>query len=110
MAGAIIKYIQKENPEIVSLVCMGYSCMRPTDEDTLLAVFIKNVLEKINGSIFRGWSRQNRQTDGARFFEDDKQSWAPRLTLSCVCQLDRFDFVLKVEQENGLNFLRRIEL
>jgi 2-phosphosulfolactate phosphatase len=108
-AGAIIKYIQKENPEIVSLVCMGYSCMRPTDEDTLLAVYIKNVLE--NKPVdFPRMVGQIRQTDGARFFEDDKQSWAPAADFELCLSLDRFDFVLKVEQENGLNFLRRIEL
>jgi len=44
-AGAIIRYIQQRQPETVSLVCMGYACEYPTDEDTLCAEFIKNELE-----------------------------------------------------------------
>jgi len=43
-AGAIVKYIQQKQPETVSLVCMGYACEYPTDEDTLCAEFIKNEL------------------------------------------------------------------
>jgi 2-phosphosulfolactate phosphatase len=44
-AGAIVRYIQKKQPQTVSLVCMGYACEYPTDEDTLCAEFIKNELE-----------------------------------------------------------------
>ena len=33
-AGAIVKYIQQKQPKTVSLVCMGYACEYPTDEDT----------------------------------------------------------------------------
>ncbi len=46
-AGAIVRYIQKVKPEKVSLVCMGYACEYPTDEDTLCAEYIKNELEGI---------------------------------------------------------------
>jgi 2-phosphosulfolactate phosphatase len=44
-AGAIVKYIQQKQPKTVSLVCMGYACEYPTDEDTLCAEWIKNELE-----------------------------------------------------------------
>lgn len=44
-AGAIVRYIRLKQPKTVSLVCMGYACEYPTDEDTLCAEYIKNELE-----------------------------------------------------------------
>lgn len=108
-AGAIINYIRKQNPEEVSLVCMGYSCQYPTDEDTLLAVYIKNELEgKPND--FEAMVEKIRTGDGARFFAPEKQEWAPAEDFDLCLSLNRFDFVLKVEQENGVNYLRKISI
>jgi 2-phosphosulfolactate phosphatase len=106
-AQAIIKYIRKQNPEQVSLVCMGYSCQYPTDEDTLLAVYLKNELEGIPND-FQAMVDQIRKGDGARFFAPEKQEWAPAADFDLCLSLNRFNFVLKVEQENGVNYLRKI--
>jgi 2-phosphosulfolactate phosphatase len=108
-AQAIINYIRKQNPEHVSLVCMGYSCQYPTDEDTLLAVYIKNELEGTPND-FPAMVEQIRTGDGARFFAPEKQEWAPAADFDLCLSLNRFDFVLKVENENGLNYLRKISL
>lgn len=107
-AGAIVDYIRKQNPAKVSLVCMGYSCQHPTDEDTLLAVYIKNELEGVVNN-FQAMVEQLRNGDGARFFAPEKQEWAPAADFDLCLSLNRFDFVLKVEQENGLNYLKKIE-
>ena len=106
---AIINYIRKQNPEKVSLVCMGYSCQYPTDEDTLLAVYIKNELEGISND-FPAMVEQIRKGDGARFFAPEKQDWAPVADFDLCLSLNRFNFVLKVEIENDLNYLRRIDV
>ena len=108
-AQAIIQYIRKQNPDKVSLVCMGYSCQYPTDEDTLLAVYIKNELEGIPND-FPAMVEQIRNGDGARFFAPEKQDWAPVADFDLCLSLNRFNFVLKVEQENGLNYLRKIDV
>lgn len=108
-AGAIVEYIRKQNPEKVSLVCMGYSCQYPTDEDTLLAVYIKNELEGVAND-FQAMVEQLRSGDGARFFYPEKQEWAPAADFDLCLSLSRFDFVLKVEQENGLNYLMKIDV
>ena len=106
-AQAIINYIRKQNPEKVSLVCMGYSCQYPTDEDTLLAVYIKNELEgKPND--YPAMVEQIREGDGARFFALEKQEWAPTADFDLCLSLNRFDFVLKVEQENEVNYLKKV--
>ena len=106
-AQAIINYIRMINPEKVSLVCMGYSCLYPTDEDTLLAVYIKNELEGIPND-FQAMVEQLRKGDGARFFAPEKQDWAPQADFDLCLSLNRFNFVLKVEQDNGLNYLKKI--
>ena len=108
-AQAIINYIRKQNPEKVSLVCMGYSCQYPTDEDTLLAVYIKNELERIPND-FQAMVEQIRKGDGARFFAPEKQDWSPVADFELCLSLNRFNFVLKVEQENDLNYLRKIDV
>ena len=108
-ARAIIEYIRKRNPEQVSLVCMGYSCQYTTDEDTMLAVYVKNELEGIPND-FQAMVEQIRKGDGARFFAPEKQEWAPVADFGLCLSLNRFNFVLKVEQDGGLNFLQKIEL
>ena len=105
--GAIVDYIRKQNPAKVSLVCMGYSCQYPTDEDTLLAVYIKNELEGVAND-FQAMVEQLRSGDGARFFSPEKQEWAPAADFDLCLSLNRFDFVLKVEAENGVNCLKKI--
>ncbi len=108
-AGAIVEYIRRKNPETVSLVCMGYSCQYPTDEDTLLAIYIKNELEgKPNN--FPEMVERIRKGDGARFFAPEKQEWAPASDFDLCLSLNRFNFVLKVEMENDRNYLTRIDI
>ncbi len=108
-AGAIIRYIQQKQPTTVSLVCMGYACEYPTDEDTFCAEFIKNELgNKPNN--FNKMVEIIRTGSGARFFHPQKQSWAPKEDFKLCLDLNRFDFVLKVEKEGELNYLRKIEI
>jgi len=107
-AQAIINYIRKKNPAKVSLVCMGYSCRYATDEDTLLAVYIKNELEG-NPNDFQAMVEQIRKGDGARFFAPEKQEWAPAADFDLCLSLNRFNFVLQVNRENELNYLRKID-
>ena len=106
-AGAIIRYIQQKQPKTVSLVCMGYACEYPTDEDTLCAEFIKNELKKKPNN-FNEMVATMRNGSGARFFDPKKQSWAPKEDFELCLDLNRFDFVLKVEKDGGLNFLKKV--
>ena len=106
-AGAIVEYIRRQKPKKVSLVCMGYSCQFPTDEDTFLAVYIKNELKGIPND-FPTMVEQLRNGDGARFFAPEKQEWAPAADFDLCLSLNRFNFVLKVGQDNNLNYLMKI--
>jgi 2-phosphosulfolactate phosphatase len=108
-AGAIVKYIRQKQPKTVSLVCMGYACEYPTDEDTLCAEWIKNELEN-KPNDFDEMVEIIRKGSGARFFDPEKQSWSPKADFELCLDLNRFDFVLKVEQKDGLNYLRKIKI
>lgn len=107
-AGAIVRYIHQQNPAVVSLVCMGYACEYPTDEDTLCAEWIKNELETPLNLPTMGGEKSKKFAEmveiirlgsGARFFDPEKQSWSPQADFGLCLNLNRFDFVLKVEKE-----------
>lgn len=120
-AGAIVRYIQQKQPKTVSLVCMGYACEYPTDEDTFCAEWIKSELEKEAPPKLRPTGGEEkpksfaemveiiRNGSGARFFDPEKQSWSPQADFELCLDLNRFGFVLKVEKDEGLNYLRRID-
>ncbi len=108
-AGAIIRYIRRQQPKQVSLVCMGYACEYPTNEDTLCAEYIKNELEGVL-SDFDAMAKKIKNGDGARFFDPDKQGWSPKSDFDLCLDLNRFNFVLRVEKEGDLNYLRKIEI
>lgn len=108
-AGAIVKYIQQKMPETVSLVCMGYACEYPTDEDTLCAEWIKNELENKPNN-YNEMVETIRRGSGARFFDPEKQGWSPKADFDLCLNLNHFNFVLKVENGGELNYLRKIEI
>lgn len=108
-AGAIVRYIKKQNPETVSLVCMGYACEFSTDEDTLCAEYIKNELEG-EPNHFAKMVEIIRMGSGARFFEPESQEYAPIDDFGLCLNLDHFNFVLKAEQSGSINYLRKINI
>lgn len=108
-AGAIARYIQQRKPVTVSLVCMGYACEYPTDEDTLCAQFIKNQLKGVVNN-FHEMKEIIRKGSGARFFDPEKQSWSPKADFDLCLNLNRFNFVLKVEEDCGVNYLKQIRV
>jgi len=108
-ASAIVKYIWKNNPGNVSLVCMGYACEYPTDEDTFCAEYLKNELEG-KGTDFETMKQVIRNGSGARFFSAESQGWAPSSDFDLCLDLNRFNFVLKIEKEGDKLYLRKIEV
>jgi len=120
-AGAIVKYIQQKQPETVSLVCMGYACEYPTDEDTLCAEWIKSELEIRSHLLADAGNKPKsfaemveiiRKGSGARFFDPEKQSWSPQADFELCLDINRFGFVLKVEKKEKplTNFHRGEEI
>lgn len=109
-ASAIARYLLKKNPEDVSLVCMGLNAERPVEEDTLCAEYIRSLL--LGDAIdVRAQIPMLRATSGAKFFDPAQQSVFPEEDFHLSTEIDRFDFVLRVEtDETGMQRVRKIEL
>jgi len=95
-AGAVIRYIQEKNPSTLSLVCMGHEAVTPTEEDTLLAEYIKSVLEG-NPIDLSDAPQRLRHTSGKRFFNPETQDSQPEADFYLCLERDRFSFVLRAE-------------
>jgi len=106
-AGAIIRYIRSKNPDQLSLVCMGYACQYPTDEDTFCAEYIRNELTG-RETDWPAMVDRMRYGSGARFFEEKSQTWAPAEDFDLCLDRNRFNFVLKAVDEGGLMVLHKI--
>ncbi len=96
-ADAIVRYIQKNEPTQVSLVCMGYAAKYPVEEDTLCAEYI---LQKLNGGEpeYDRMTELIRTSSGKRFFLAGNQGYAPSTDFYLCLDLNRFPFVLKALQ------------
>lgn len=105
-AGAVIKYIRMKTPEIVSLVCMGYSAQYPIEEDTYCAEYIKNELEG-KRTDYINMIKKLRNGSGKRFFDPEKQSYAPSTDFELCTDLNRFNFIIKAVKENDLLVLKK---
>lgn len=100
-AGAIIQYIQKKQPENVSLVAMGYRAEQRADEDMALAFYIQNSLTGRRNS-FPKMIRKIKEGTGQRFLDPQNLNSPPEDFDLCL-DLDRFSFILKaLHVESGL--------
>jgi 2-phosphosulfolactate phosphatase len=107
-AAAIAQYISYRSPETVSLVCMGYAGERPSQEDTFLAEYIRDLLTG-NPTHFAEMVEELREGDGARLLDPANSEWSPASDFDLCLSLDRFDFILRLEEENGIRYLNRID-
>lgn len=107
---AIINYIKKHNPGVVSLVAMGTSGICIADEDKLCAEYIKNAIENKSNN-FPEIVEYLRHYSSARKFFDPEKDWAPERDFDLCMSLNKFSFVLKVEPHDEKKvILKRIEM
>lgn len=108
-AAAIARYLRRENPEQVSLVCMGLNARAQTQEDNLCAAYIRSLLEG-NPISLAPEIEKLKTTSGAKFF-DPAQTDFPEADFALSTQADRFDFVLRVASgADGLHEIQRIDV
>lgn len=104
---AIADYIKAQNPENVSLVCMGLAGKKETREDTLCAEYIKAILLGKNIDLEKG-KEECREDDGKKFFLGNDEVF-PESDFWLSLEADRFDFAMRVtEGEDGLFHTIRI--
>ena len=109
-AGAIVQYIKTINPELVSLVAMGYRATQSAEEDLLCAELIAEGL--INGgSDFVKRISDLQNSSGRRFFNPENIGFSPPTDFFLCTMLNRFDFVIKAETRfDGNVDLMRIDV
>jgi len=86
---------------------MGYSAMHPIEEDTFCAEYIRNELEGKSND-FEAMKKIIRSGSGKRFFEIEKQAYAPSSDFELCLDLDCFDFVIKASKEEEMLILKKI--
>lgn len=108
-AEAIISYIRQRNPAELSLVCMGYEGRYPTQEDTFFAEYVRDrLLNKVTD--FENMKHILRTGDGARLLDPATDEWSPASDFELCLDLNRFNFVLKIEKGEEFSFLKKIQL
>ena len=111
-AKAIARYIRMKNPEHVSLVCMGLAGDCQTDEDELCGKYLKSLIE---GSELQALPHRLaclKYTDGAKFFDPEKQEVFPERDYHLATEVDTCDFILrlKTDAETGLSCMERVDI
>jgi 2-phosphosulfolactate phosphatase len=94
-AGAIVDYIRRAAPDVVSLVAMGMGGTEPADEDRLCAEYIRNELigEPNDFDAIMRFMREESRT--GNFLDLKQEASAPKEDFDLCMTLDRFDFVLR---------------
>lgn len=103
-AHATAEYIRRSGAKEVSLVCMGLEALAPADEDTLCACYIKSILEGAPIDLTSEIDKL-RYTTGAKFFDPAQNDVFPRNDFFMCTDVDKFNFVMRLRSENGLQFM-----
>lgn len=106
-AKATARYIKESKITDISLVCMGYAGKYPTAEDTLCAEYIKCLLEGKTIDLSLEIEKL-KLTDGAKFFDKSQNDVFPTEDFFMCTEVDKFDFIMRLNQCNGLNYMERI--
>lgn len=110
-ASAIVKYIKQNGYKDVSLVSLARLGEEPFSEDQLFAEYIKALLENNALDNFDKKIAELKNTSGAKFFDKTKQDIFPEKDFYLCTEINKFNFVLKVNSEtNGNLFIEKIEM
>ncbi len=102
-ANAIVKYIIKNKIGEISLLTLCRACESPFDEDILCANYIKGLLENKPLDDIEEQINKLKTTTGAKFFDKSKQNDFPERDFYLCTELNKFDFVLRVEKDKNRN-------
>jgi len=107
-ARAIARYILREKPSVLSLVCMGNAGVEENQEDYFCALYIESLirnepfdLEEVRETLKEG--------SGKRFFDPANADWCPERDFHLAMDFNKFDFVLRAEKgKDGYIHLGRL--
>ncbi len=105
MAEAIVRYIKRKAPDVVSLVAMGNVGIEPNEEDESCAEYIEGRLRGEKPDFDEMRKRIRAAPSGAKFFDPARPHFREE-DFHLALELDRFGFVLRVEDAEVLNVVR----
>lgn len=110
-ASAIVRYLQARNPEVVTLVRMGYAAQSRCEEDDLCAEWLAAALQghalPVNSSAQLA-DRLRHVKAAEKFFDPACSGHAPEADFTLCTELDRFDFILRLERSRSQACLVRV--
>ncbi len=98
-ASATATWIRRQNPAVVTLVCMGWEGKRNTEEDQLCADYIRSLLEGCGMSDIRKQAEALRCSEGKKFFDPAQAEVFPEADFWLCTDVDRFSFAVRAEKE-----------
>jgi 2-phosphosulfolactate phosphatase len=105
-AAATACYLRKQNPASVTFVVTGASLRTDGDEDAACADYIQALLRGETPDVAPFLRRVRDSTDG-RFFGEVPPPF-PMSDLDCCLSVNRFDFAMVVEQQDGLLVMQAV--
>ncbi|MBQ6395546.1 MAG: 2-phosphosulfolactate phosphatase [Atopobiaceae bacterium] len=102
-AKATADYIRSRDPETVSLVAMGNSGTRITEEDMLCADYLQALLEGEEGFPIRELADDLRYTEGAKFFDPARNDVFPQGDFALCVDADAYGCAIRIAlDDDGL--------
>lgn len=107
-AAAIVRYIRALRAPQVTLVRMGQHATERCPEDDLCAELLAQRLRGEEPEV-QGIAARLRAAPSAAKFFDPACPWAPAADFDLCTQVDRFDFVLRLDRSSHPPQLQRVE-
>ena len=109
IAEATVKAILRDNPELVTVVAMGWEARVHADEDEQCALYMRNLLQgrepdhdAVRALVLAG--------EEAQKYSDPQQPQYHPEDRDMALQIDSVDFAIRVEREDGLLVARRFNI
>lgn len=106
---AIVRYIQARDPQQVTLVRMGQEATSRCAEDDLCAEWLAARLRGERPDVATARARLIDAASAKKFF-DPACDWAPERDFDLCIDVDRFDFVLRLDRSVQPPTLRRVDV
>ena len=98
-AAAIVRYIQRQSPQQVTLERMGYEARERCLEDDVCAELLAARLRGESYPMVGIAARLRSAAAAAKFFDPACEHYAPQADFDLCTAIDRFDFVLKLDTQ-----------
>lgn len=105
---AIVNYIKKVNPPLVTLVAMGDHGIEKTDEDELCARAIKDLLLGKGANFEKIKSHLRNYSSAQKFFDMTKTEFNEK-DFHLAMDFSRFNFILKVHKDSNLLYVTKYQ-